>query len=326
MEQPSLDVSLVVSTYQQAPTVGLTIESLLNQTTDASFEIIVCDDGSSSESFDLCRDLIQHARRPIYWVWQQDDGFRHAAAINNGIKLARGDYIVFLDGDMIPAGDFLQRHLEAHLGHSRLVMGNRLWRSFAAVSSSPAQGVQNLRELLEGQGAIDKTSKFNEYIERQLRSRMAGGGSLWQGAWLCNLSAPRSEAVYVDESFRGYGFEDMEMGYRLTTKVGLEPFYDSSIVAYHLATAENNPFVTKNQNSIVSYLRNFCYFEDKWPEALKDYSLDYLPYELDAASNTWQVTRFHTDTSLKAYLLRLRQWLSENAVYPPKAAELRLTA
>lgn len=85
-------VSVVIPTYNYAQFISQAIDSVLNQTF-ADYEIIVIDDGSSDRTL----EILQAYGNKICYVTQSNQGL--AAARNRGIKLARGELIVFLDAD-----------------------------------------------------------------------------------------------------------------------------------------------------------------------------------------------------------------------------------
>ena len=113
-----------MATYNWPKALKLCLESLGTQT-DLDFEIIIADDGSTNETKQVI-DLIK-ANFPvaITHLWQEDQGFRKTRILNQAIAAARGDYLVFLDGDCIVQPDFITRHRElAQVGH--LVTGSRV--------------------------------------------------------------------------------------------------------------------------------------------------------------------------------------------------------
>ncbi|MBN2161945.1 MAG: glycosyltransferase [Pontiellaceae bacterium] len=92
METDNVLVSIVIPAYNAAGIVKKAIDSVLAQTY-RPLEIIVIDDGSTDETGRVCRgygDCIQY-------VYQSNQGA--SAARNHGIRLARGEYIGFLDSD-----------------------------------------------------------------------------------------------------------------------------------------------------------------------------------------------------------------------------------
>jgi glycosyltransferase involved in cell wall biosynthesis len=85
-------VSVIIPTYNRGEMLVEAIDSVLAQTfTD--FEVIVIDDGSKDQTAKLVEPYLD---RITYRV-QQNGGV--AAARNHGIRLARAEYICFLDSD-----------------------------------------------------------------------------------------------------------------------------------------------------------------------------------------------------------------------------------
>ena len=85
--------SVIIPTFNRADFIGKTVESVLRQTfTD--FEIIVIDDGSTDNTAEIIAPIIDE--RLTYHFKQHEE---RAAARNAGTKLARGEYVTFLDSD-----------------------------------------------------------------------------------------------------------------------------------------------------------------------------------------------------------------------------------
>lgn len=85
-------VSVVVTTYNQAPYIEQALKSVLAQSYQP-YEVIVVDDGSTD---DTPSRIAAFAERVIY-VRQENQGV--AGSRNAGIRRARGEYLAFLDGD-----------------------------------------------------------------------------------------------------------------------------------------------------------------------------------------------------------------------------------
>ena len=104
-------VSVVVPLYNKAPFVKQTVESILHQTL-SDLDLIVVDDGSTDEGAAIV-DSIDDSR--IRLVQQKNQG--PGAARNQGLTLARGKYIAFLDADDEWLPNFLEvsvHHLNQH--------------------------------------------------------------------------------------------------------------------------------------------------------------------------------------------------------------------
>ena len=87
-------VSVIIPTYQRCQRLKIAIESVLSQTYSA-YEIIIMDDGSDDGTKEMV-DLFKDPR--ISYNWQSNSGIP-AKVRNNGIKIAKGEWIAFLDSD-----------------------------------------------------------------------------------------------------------------------------------------------------------------------------------------------------------------------------------
>ncbi len=87
-------VSIIIPCYNAQQTLREAIESALSQTL-AEKEIIVIDDGSSDQSFEIIRSFGDRIR------YETGPNRGAPAARNRGLELARGDRIQFLDADDI---------------------------------------------------------------------------------------------------------------------------------------------------------------------------------------------------------------------------------
>jgi glycosyltransferase involved in cell wall biosynthesis len=88
-------VSVLLINFNYAAYLGEAIDSVLAQTYDG-WELIICDDGSSDNSYDIARAYAKRDRR-IYAFRQENCG--QAAATNAAYCLSRGSIISFLDAD-----------------------------------------------------------------------------------------------------------------------------------------------------------------------------------------------------------------------------------
>lgn len=106
-------VSVVIPVYNGAAHIEATVQSVLAQTF-RNFEVIVIDDGST----DGTRERLRPYRGQIRLISQPNRGV--SAARNLGLKLALGEYILFLDGDDLLLPDKLA-HQAACLDEDRLL-------------------------------------------------------------------------------------------------------------------------------------------------------------------------------------------------------------
>lgn len=101
-------VSVIVPVYNRGNLVSETIDSILMQSYE-KYEVILINDGSSDDSLSILRDYEQRFPEKIRVIDQQNQG--QIIARNNGIKVARGQYIAFLDSDDLWKKDKLERQI-----------------------------------------------------------------------------------------------------------------------------------------------------------------------------------------------------------------------
>lgn len=95
--------SVIVPVYNLEAYVGDCIDSLLKQIYKA-YEIIIIDDGSSDSSRDIC-DRYEKKYSNVIVVHKKNGGV--VSARKEGTKIARGDYIVCIDGDDTVDNEYL---------------------------------------------------------------------------------------------------------------------------------------------------------------------------------------------------------------------------
>ncbi|MCC0057074.1 MAG: glycosyltransferase [Rhodobiaceae bacterium] len=103
-------VSIIVSTYNQPDWLYLSLFALLHQTIK-DFEVVIADDGSGPRTADVVRALQPEFEGRLRHVWHADKGFRKNIILNEAVRQASGDYLIFIDGDIVAREDFVANHL-----------------------------------------------------------------------------------------------------------------------------------------------------------------------------------------------------------------------
>ena len=93
MQPSEPTVSIITAVRNGLPFVEETIESVLSQTYPA-IEYIVVDGGSTDGTLDVVR---RNGARIAHWISEPDRGI--SDAFNKGLRLASGDYLMFLNAD-----------------------------------------------------------------------------------------------------------------------------------------------------------------------------------------------------------------------------------
>lgn len=88
-------VSIILPIYNSELYLEECIDSILAQTY-SNFELIIVNDGSTDNSVEICNQYIKKDSR-IILITQKNKGV--SSARNLGIKIAKGEYVVFVDSD-----------------------------------------------------------------------------------------------------------------------------------------------------------------------------------------------------------------------------------
>lgn len=106
-----MKLSVIVSTYNSEEWLAKVLEGYCNQS-ESDFELVIADDGSTTQTQALVNSYASQFRHPIVHVWQEDNGFQKCKILNKAILAAHSEYLLFTDGDCIPRTDFVAQHLK----------------------------------------------------------------------------------------------------------------------------------------------------------------------------------------------------------------------
>ena len=113
-------ISIAMATYNGANYLREQLDSILSQTI-TSFELIVCDDCSTDETWDILEEYALVDNRITLYKNQENLGFKKN--FEKALSLSSGDYIALSDQDDI----WTPNHLEIlykHIGEKMVVCGN----------------------------------------------------------------------------------------------------------------------------------------------------------------------------------------------------------
>ena len=198
---PDPALTVVVPSYNRRRPLERVLEGLARQTAPAAaaFETVVVLDGSTDDSAAMLERWVGAGRLPrLRWIAQRNSG--QAAARNAGAAAARAPVLLFVDDDVVPEPDLVERHLAHHAAGERIaVLGDcELVRD--PRSSMYLRFVWGWWEdLYHARTRPARTVSYHDFC--------AGNVSLRRDDYLTSGG--------FDPAFRGYGGEDYELGFRL---------------------------------------------------------------------------------------------------------------
>jgi glycosyltransferase involved in cell wall biosynthesis len=102
---------VIIPVYNTQQWLERSIKSAVSQTYN-ELEIILIDDGSTDGSSDICKEWAKKDNRIVYF---RQDNAGLGAARNAGLKMAKYDYVTFLDSDDWLESSFVEKVFEAML-------------------------------------------------------------------------------------------------------------------------------------------------------------------------------------------------------------------
>ncbi len=92
-------ISVIIPSYNSAQYVGQAVKSALNQTIQEEVEVIVIDDASGDHTQEAVKEIsATMAKRSLIYC-RNEKNLGVAETRNKGIRMAKGEYIAFLDAD-----------------------------------------------------------------------------------------------------------------------------------------------------------------------------------------------------------------------------------
>jgi glycosyltransferase involved in cell wall biosynthesis len=208
-------VSIVTILYNKAAELPAVLASYERQSYAGEIEVVFVDDASPDDSVHIVERYarLRHAqphRRPLQMrVVRHDANRGNCQARNRGLAEARGDILLVVDADCMLSRDLVRSHVEAHaFDDCEMVVGPMNIESMGAdplpllerYESRPHDALVHAQL----QDPINRSSFLNCVTRNVSIRREALDGPLFDPAF-----------SYSADPDSGFGWEDIEAGYRL---------------------------------------------------------------------------------------------------------------
>ncbi|MFI2710805.1 glycosyltransferase [Micromonospora sp. NPDC018662] len=250
-------ISVSIPYRRRLHNLGLVLESLARQTMDrAEFEVVVGAMEYAEEYVDLCRRFTD--RLDIVSVVSSRE-FHIPHARNLAMRQASGEIVVQMDADTLLPPDALRNLYDRHFAFGQRVCvvgqvvgyGNNNDGDVTSIEPLPYDA--HLANLDAMAAAPDWPADPRFQVDHVIP---------WAFGWTGLIALPRAlvreHRLYFDESFRGWGVDDLEWSYRVCasgTPIVLRP----DVYALHL------PHLRDTAANRVTETANYRRFLRKWP-------------------------------------------------------------
>lgn len=255
--------SVVSILHGKAEQIEPALESWFRQSYRGDFELIYVDDQSPDDSTAIVMDYFnkakasgKYARLPDVRVLRNDENLGNCISRNRGIAAATGDIIIVIDADCMVNADFIRAHADAHaFGDGDVVIGplqrdiGRNSHPLNTLASYEAQS-DRLRKVASPQDPLNPRSFLNCVPRNFSIRRDFIEGDLFDPAFSYSMD-PES----------GFGWEDVEMGYRFYTR-GARIKFTPEAFSLHIS----HPPSVEEQTKPLRSMLNFRRLHEKHPD------------------------------------------------------------
>ena len=252
-----MKLSVCIPYKARLDNLRISLEALAQQTMDAGdFEVIIGAMEYSTELTALCSAFC--ARLNVVTVCSSRE-FHIPRARNLAMRSATGDVVVQMDADTMLHSDALHRLYDRCFAFGQRVCAVGQVVGYGNNADGDVESVE-LRPYSEHLAALQEMAASPDW-PADPRFRVAHNIP-WAFAWTGLIALPRavvtSDQLYFDESFRGWGNDDLEWGYRICAS-GIPIVLRPEIYGLHLPHQRN---VAANRRTGAA---NFARFLSKWP-------------------------------------------------------------
>ena len=217
-----MKLSVIITTYNAPEWLEKVLIGYGHQS-NKDFEIIIADDGSDDRTKNLVEQYRLKLTVPVQHIWQPDTGFNKCEILNKAILASKTDYLLFTDGDCIPAYDFVAVHL-AQRRRGYFLSGGYFKLPLSISQKISADDILSQRcfdtSWLRSHGlktSFKNTKLFFKGPAALVMNLVTPTNASWNGH---NSSGWKDDIIAVngyDERMR-YGALDRELGERLINK------------------------------------------------------------------------------------------------------------
>mgnify|MGYP001037388887 CR=1 FL=1 len=206
-----LKSTLLIATYNWPKALELVLLSAKNQSQFPD-EIIIADDGSTTETNQLIKRYKTQFSIPLKHVWHKDQGFKKSHILNKAVAEAAGNYIIQVDGDCIMHKHFVKDHLK-FVKDNTYLFGSRV--NIKKAFLDLLFGTKQIHFTAFSKGIKKRTRALRIPFLSQLYKNSDAFSKKFRG---CNTSYFKQDFIAVNgynEDITGWGREDSELMLRM---------------------------------------------------------------------------------------------------------------
>lgn len=243
-----MKVSVVIPNLNGAGWLEDSIQSILKQTMQ-DFELIIVDNGSTDQSKEIAKSYVG---RPNYTLIENPTNTGFSYAVNQGIRVAKGEYVALFNNDAFAEPDWLENLVKTADQDPKIFAVSSLM-----IRHSERDLADDAGDYVTLLGFACKRGdgmKITRYTKPCRVFSACGGAALYRKSILDKIGL-------FDETFFAY-YEDVDISWRGNI-YGYKNVYCPTAKCYHICSATTgavryNPFksIQSGRNSILLPYKN----------------------------------------------------------------------
>lgn len=267
-------ISLIIQTHNNWLITKLCIQSIFSTMRNLNYEIIFVDNDSSDETR---KNLRFFESLGLIKVIYNTPEKTYAEANNQGAKIARGEYLVFMNNDVFVLDNWSENLIETFrkfpeigIQGAKLIYQNKLIQHSGIVFKSLKDGLKYHYHIYLGKPEAEKCVSKSREMQAVTGSFLAIRRELF-------------EQIGGFDEFYQFGFEDLDICMAVR-RLGFKVWYNAEVKAIHLESATKKlkgleKFVLDFTDPNNLQYKNHDYFYKKWGNFVQDD--DYKYYQED---------------------------------------------
>jgi len=240
-------ISVVIVTYNNIHYTKVCLDSLFRYTEYPNYEVIIVDNASHDETPEYLKKVEKENINVTVILNKENRGF--AGGNNDGLRIAKGKYIVLLNNDTIVTGGWLSCLKSTLDSDAKLGI-------IGPVSNS----VGNVQMISVG---YDDVRDMHLWAQKYTSTRENIFTPMKMVGFFCVMMKREvfDKIGYLDENFGVGMFEDDDYCERII-QAGYDLGYTKKVFIHHFGSASFKKLEDKKYREI--WDRNKAYFEKKW--------------------------------------------------------------
>lgn len=213
-------ISVIIPVYNRTENLKYLIYCLKKQSYKID-ELIVTDDGSSIDILSFLKEEIKECKFEVKYIWQEDLGFRKTRALNNAVREAKGEVLLFLDQDIILPFNLVEKvmqiirkdyflpfkvyYMSEEEKNKFMVKNSECKFEYNEIELEDKKQIKKIKKKIFG----SKIKNIKYYLGLKDRGTNLTGGAcvIWKENYI--------KINGYDEEYRSWGKEDDDISWRL---------------------------------------------------------------------------------------------------------------